>query len=174
MSELCREWEQSALKAEHHGVAVACCMRFGLVLGQDGALPMMLMPIRSGVGGPLESGQQWLSWIHIDDVVRAIAHLWSGRAEGAYNFTAHGSVTQHQFIAIAASVLNRPCWLRTPGLPVRLALGEQADLLIQGQRVAPVRLAAAGSVFRYPDLRHALASVASPAPEPRRGMQLPG
>jgi uncharacterized protein (TIGR01777 family) len=173
MSELCREWEQSALKAKHYGVAVAC-MRFGLVLGQNGALPMMLLPIRFGLGGPLGSGQQWLSWIHVDDVVRAIGHLWSGRAEEAYNFTAAGSVTQDQFSATAASVLNRPCCLRTPGLPVRLALGEQADLLLEGQRVAPVRLCAAGFVFRYPDLRQALASVDSPVQEPRHGMQSVG
>jgi uncharacterized protein (TIGR01777 family) len=75
MSDLCREWEAAAAGAVRHGVQVEC-MRFGLVLGEQGALPMMLLPIRLGIGGRLGSGRQWLSWIHIDDLVGGIAHRW--------------------------------------------------------------------------------------------------
>lgn len=169
MSDLCREWEDAAAGATQHGVPVEC-MRFGLVLGRQGALPMMLLPIRLGLGGRLGSGRQWLSWIHVDDVIGAIAHSWRhalGQAAapgavakpGATNFTTPGQVTQAAFSQIAARVWNRPCFMPTPGWPLRLALGEQADLLLEGQRVAPARLQREGFVFRYPDLAGALRSL---------------
>jgi uncharacterized protein (TIGR01777 family) len=158
MSDLCREWEQAASKAGADGVRVAR-MRFGLVLGTGGALPMMLLPIRLGLGGPLGGGRQWLSWIHVDDVVGAMAHLCRIDGEGAFNFTAPETLTQAQFSRVAANVLRRPCGFPTPGWPMRLALGEQADLLLEGQRVAPERLTASGYVFRHPALEGALRSV---------------
>lgn len=158
MSELCREWEAAAQGARAHGVAVAC-MRFGLVLGRQGALPMMLLPVRSGLGGALAGGNQWLSWIHVDDLIRALAHLCAEGGAGSYNFTAPDSVPQAQFSRVAATVLRRPYGLPTPGWPLRLALGEQADLLLEGQRVAPAKLLSAGFRFRYPQLDAALRSL---------------
>jgi hypothetical protein len=165
MSDLCREWEEAAHAAASHGVQVEC-MRFGLVLGRQGALPMMLLPIRLGLGGRLGSGCQWLSWIHVDDLVRAIGHRWrqaaGAHAEagvGATNFTAPECVSQLAFSQAAARILHRPCVLPTPAWPVRLALGEQADLLLEGQRVAPSRLEREGFVFRYPGIEEALRSV---------------
>jgi uncharacterized protein (TIGR01777 family) len=169
MSDLCREWEEAAHAAASHGVQVEC-MRFGLVLGQQGALPMMLLPIRLGLGGRLGSGRQWLSWIHVDDLVRAIAHRWRRAAAqrdadgfvagiGASNFTAPECVSQLAFSQAAARILHRPCVLPTPGWPMRLALGEQADLLLEGQRVVPARLEREGFVFRYPGIEEALRSV---------------
>lgn len=155
MSDLCREWEAAARGAEAYGVAVAC-MRFGLVLGRQGALPMMLLPVKLGLGGPLGGGQQWLSWIHVDDLIAGIAHLCRTQAGGAYNFTAPESVPQAQFNRVAASVLHRPYGLPTPGWPMRLLLGEQADLLLEGQRVVPARLLDSGFVFAYPRVREAL------------------
>lgn len=159
MSDLCREWEEAAQAAEAHGVRVAR-MRFGLVLGTQGALPMMLLPIKLGLGGPLGGGTQWLSWIHVDDLIGGIAHLCRGGGGGAYNFTAPEVVSQAQFSRTAASVLKRPYGFPTPGWPMRLALGEQADLLLEGQRVFPERLAAEGFVFRHPNLEGALRSLA--------------
>jgi uncharacterized protein (TIGR01777 family) len=159
MSDLCREWEQAAQGAAAHGVRVACT-RFGLVLGTQGALPMMLLPIKLGMGGPLGGGTQWLSWIHVDDVIGGIAHLCRAGGEGAYNFTAQESVTQAQFSRVAAKVLHRPYGFPTPGLPMRLLLGEQSDLLLEGQRVAPARLMRDGYVFRHPHLEGALRSLA--------------
>jgi uncharacterized protein (TIGR01777 family) len=168
MSELCREWEQAAGMAVRHGVQVEC-MRFGLVLGRAGALPMMLLPIRLGLGGPLGGGRQSLSWIHVDDVLGAIAHRWhmalhqrpqgAPASTGATNFTAPECVTQAAFSRTAARIWQRPCVLPTPGWPLRLALGEQADLLLEGQRVAPARLQREGYVFRYPGLAAALQSL---------------
>ncbi|GJJ05374.1 epimerase [Duganella rhizosphaerae] len=159
MSDLCREWEQAAQGAAAHGVRVACT-RFGLVLGTQGALPMMLLPIKLGLGGPLGGGAQWLSWIHVDDVIGGIAHLCRSGGAGVYNFTAPESLTQAQFSRVAASVLRRPFGFPTPGWPMRLVLGEQADLLLEGQRVAPARLVADGYAFRYPHLEGALRSLA--------------
>jgi uncharacterized protein (TIGR01777 family) len=165
MSDLCREWEEAAGEAAQSGVQVEC-MRFGLVLGKDGALPMMLLPIRLGLGGSLGGGRQWLSWIHVDDLVRAIAHRWrqalpakgEGR-RGATNFTAPECVSQAAFSRIAARIWHRPALIPTPGWPLRLALGEQADLLLEGQRVVPARLEREGFVFRYPGLAQALQSL---------------
>ncbi|MYN27516.1 TIGR01777 family oxidoreductase [Duganella levis] len=158
MSELCQEWEAAALAVEADGVKVAC-MRFGLVLGTQGALPMMLLPVKLGLGGPLGGGTQWLSWIHVDDLIGAMAHLCRTGGSGSYNFTAPESLTQAQFNRVAASVLHRPYGMPTPGWPMRLGLGEQADLLLEGQRVAPVRLLDSGFVFTYPELRQALSNL---------------
>ncbi|PXX43313.1 TIGR01777 family oxidoreductase [Undibacterium pigrum] len=159
MSELCQEWEHANQAASTYGVKVAR-MRLGVVLGQQGALGMMLLPIKLGLGGALGSGKQWQSWIHVHDVLRGIAHLWQHEAslplDSAYNFTTPGAVTQKQFSSIAASVLRRPSFFPTPGWPMRLMLGEQADLLLEGQRVVPAKLAEDGFVFDYPDLRSAL------------------
>ncbi|MEC5159737.1 MULTISPECIES: TIGR01777 family oxidoreductase [unclassified Janthinobacterium] len=160
MSQLCSEWEAAAQTATAHGVRVAC-MRLGLVFGLQGSLPLMMLPIKLGLGGPLGGGRQWLSWIHVDDVVRGVAHLMRlDDAGGAYNFTAPESLTQARFSQIAAAQAGRPSGLPTPGWPMRLALGEQADLLLEGQRVAPARLLAGGFAFRYPDVKSALQSVA--------------
>lgn len=165
MSDLCREWEAAAAGAVRHGVQVEC-MRFGLVLGEQGALPMMLLPIRLGIGGRLGSGRQWLSWIHIDDLIGGIAHRWkqalsdpSAPTCGATNFTAPIAVSQLEFSQAAARVWKRPCVIPTPGWPMRLALGEQADLLLEGQRVVPLRFAREGFEFTYPALETALRSL---------------
>ena len=159
MSDLCREWETVAQSAGAHGVKVAC-MRLGVVLGAKGALPMMLMPVKLGVGGPLGGGAQWLSWIHVDDVLRAIAHLCRTGHAGVFNFTAPEQVSQAQFSRVAAQVHRRPWGLPTPGFPMRWALGEQADLLLEGQRVAPHMLMRSGFEFAHPRLAGALKSLA--------------
>jgi uncharacterized protein (TIGR01777 family) len=167
MSDLCREWEEAARAAAGHGVQVEC-MRFGLVLGRGGALPMMLLPIRLGLGGKLGSGRQWLSWIHVEDLVRGMAHRWQqalmagtpgAGGTGATNFTAPECVSQAEFSRTAARIWHRPAIVPTPGWPMRLALGEQADLLLEGQRVVPARLEREGFVFRYPVLAQALRSL---------------
>jgi len=97
---------------------------------------MMLLPIKLGLGGPLGGGAQWLSWIHVDDVIGGIAHLCRVGDAGVFNFTAPESLSQAQFSRVAATVLLRPYGFPTPGWPMRLALGEQADLPLEGQRVS--------------------------------------
>ena len=167
MSRLCQAWEQAAEEALLHGVQVAC-LRFGLVLGRGGALPMLLLPVRLGLGGPLGSGSQWLSWVHIHDLLRAVAHAWQaldrspGKEPNFYNVTAPGAVRQRDFSRTAAAVLRRPAFMSTPGWPMRILLGEQSQLLLEGQRVIPARLQQEGFVFRYPQLQPALEHLAAP------------
>jgi len=168
MSQLCQRWEQAAQAAVAHGVQVAC-MRFGFVLGHQGSLPQLLIPISLGVGGRLGSGRQWLSWVHVHDLVRAMAHVWRVTesaaepvAAHAWNFTAPGALSQEEFTRVAASVLRRPCWMPTPAAPVKLLLGEQADLLLEGQRVVPQRLLQTGFRFTFPDTRSALTDLCRP------------
>jgi NAD dependent epimerase/dehydratase family enzyme len=128
---------------------------------------MMLLPIKLGLGGRLGSGRQWLSWIHLDDLLGAIAHRWrhavavpNGEARtGATNFTAPECVSQLEFSRTAARIWHRPSLVPTPAWPMRLALGEQADLLLEGQRVVPRRLEREGFVFRYPGIDAALRSL---------------
>jgi hypothetical protein len=127
---------------------------------------MMLLPFRLGVGGKVGRGSQWLSWIHVRDALRGMAHLWQtgSRSPGkhgvaAFNFTAPECVTQEQFSRAAAQVLRRPCLLPLPAWPMRLLLGEQADLLLEGQRVVPSGLQSSGFRFSYPNLQGALRSL---------------
>jgi uncharacterized protein (TIGR01777 family) len=166
MSQLCQDWEAAAQVATEYGVCVKCT-RFGMVLGHQGALPMMMLPIKLGLGGPLGTGNQWLSWIHIHDLLRGIAHLCQSSLQdnteqpgyGVYNFTAPEAVMQKEFSNIAGQVLRRPSAFPTPGEPMRFALGEQSDLLLEGQRVGPEHLEAEGFDFNYPDVRSALQSL---------------
>ncbi len=160
MASLCHDWEKVAQSAAQYGVTVAA-MRFGLVLGRGGPLPMMLLPIKLAMGGALGSGRQWQSWIHVEDLQRALAHLWRKYAAGesllpAYNFTAPETLTQLDFSKTAARILHRPCFIPMPAWPMRLLLGEQADLLLEGQRVVPKALLESGFQFRYPTLDVAL------------------
>ena len=163
MAKLCHAWEAASQSAEQYGVKVVR-MRFGLVLGHGGALPMLLLPIKLLLGGKLASGKQWLSWLHVDDLLGAIAHIWHlhqaddtrASVKPVYNFTAPEALTQFEFSKVAAKVLHRPCFFPTPGWPMRLMLGEQADLLLEGQRVAPANLLESGFTFNYPDAESAL------------------
>ncbi len=162
MSQLCQEWEQAAAQASQFGVPVRI-MRFGFVLGKHGSLPLMMLPVRLGLGGVLGSGRQWLSWIHVQDILRAMAFLWDKADQSpqvlALNFTAPEPVHQKQFMQTAATLLHRPCFMPLPALPVRVLLGEQSALLLEGQRVVPAKLTALGFHFAVPDLKSALANL---------------
>jgi uncharacterized protein (TIGR01777 family) len=166
MSALCREWEEAAREATAAGTSVGC-LRFGMVLGHDGAFPRMLMPILLGLGGRLGRGNQWLPWVHVEDAVAAIAHATRTLSEApassarTYNVVAPGTVTQDGFGREAAEVWRRPYGIPMPAWPIRLALGEQADLLLEGQRAVPTRLHAEGFEFRYANLRDALRALRS-------------
>jgi uncharacterized protein len=165
MSQLCQQWEAVANSITEHNVQLII-MRFGLVLGAQGALPMMLMPVKLGLSGRLGHGSQWISWIHINDLLAAINHLIqqnnsikqddSKQKTAIYNFTAPEAVTQLSFHKVAADILHRPCIIPTPSWILRLVLGEQADLLLEGQRVFPANLLSSGFKFSYPELKQAL------------------
>ncbi len=156
-SMLCQQWEQAANAAERLGIRTVT-LRLGVVLGRDdGALPALARPVRMGLGAIIGTGSQWTSWIHIDDSVRLIEFcLDSAVLRGAVNAVAPGAVTHRAFQQQLAATLRRPLWLRIPGPLLRAALGERAQLLVDGQRVVPARASAAGFQFRYHDLGTAL------------------
>ena len=159
VSEICQRWEAAARTATSHDVPLAL-LRFGLVLGHQGILPMMRMPFLFGLGGRIGSGEQAVSWVHIEDVLGIIADLMTNSdprsVEGVYNVTAPQPVTQNEFAQTLARVLRRPSVLAVPATLIRIALGEQAVVVLEGQRVYPVRLQQRGYHFRFPQLEAAL------------------
>ena len=157
LATVCKKWEEEALKAEKLGIHVVA-LRLGVVLASDGgALQKMLMPYRFFAGGPAGNGRQWLSWIHIEDLTKIIQYsLNNNTLEGPVNATAPQPVTNRDFSRILGEVLHRPSWLPVPGAIMRLAFGEMADMLLNGQRVVPEKLLRSGFEFQYPDLRQAL------------------
>ncbi|WP_428033621.1 TIGR01777 family oxidoreductase [Amphritea sp.] len=160
---LCKRWESEALKAQSMGVRV-CLIRTGVVLGDGGALAKLLPAFKLGLGGPVARGDQWMSWIHMDDQIEVISMMLTHpEFHGAYNLTAPEAVTNNTFSKTLAGVLSRPCWLRVPAVVLDLMLGEGSELLLKGQRVYPKRLLDAGYKFAYPDLTTALNQVLEPA-----------
>lgn len=155
LSGVVRDWEAAAASIPARRRAV---LRFGIVLDRDGgALPLMLLPFRLFAGGPLGSGEQWMSWIHRQDLVRLILYVLDHEAmSGVINATAPQPVQNREFAQAAAEVLHSFAWLKAPGAPLRLALGEMSALLLEGQRVLPAKALEAGFRFRYPDIRSAL------------------
>ncbi|MGY3911466.1 TIGR01777 family oxidoreductase [Aeromonas piscicola] len=160
--QLCQQWETLAREARSNRTRV-CIVRIGLVLGTDGgALPRMLTPYRLGLGGPMGSGQQIMSWIHIQDLVRAMLFLLEhGECDGIFNGTAPQPVSNREFSQRLASALHRPHIFFVPVPLLQLLMGEAADLLLTGQKVLPARLQEAGFHFTYPDLPQALANLLS-------------
>ncbi|PIF92101.1 uncharacterized protein (TIGR01777 family) [Acidovorax sp. 62] len=167
MSELCVRWEQAAAQATALGIRQVV-LRLGVVLGPGGALPPLLRPIRLGLGGRMGSGQQVMSWIHRDDVLTLITTALLGTPnspqnspsmQGIYNATAPEPVPQATFARTAGQLLHRPVWLPVPAAPLRWALGEMAQLFVDGQNVVPARLQREGFAFAYPGLREALRSL---------------
>ena len=156
-AELCKDWEEAALAAERHSVRV-CLLRTGLVLSNSGGLlGKMLLPFKLGLGARLGSGRQWMSWIHIEDYVASVLRLLGNdQMRGPFNMTSPQPVTNAEFTRTLAKSLHRPAVLFAPEPVLRLAMGERAALLLEGQRVLPARLVAAGGQFRYSDLAGAL------------------
>lgn len=154
---LCQQWESLAQQARGPRTRV-CIVRIGLVLGPDGgALPKLLPPYRFGLGGPMGSGRQVMSWIHIQDLVRAMLFLLEhDECDGIFNGTAPQPVDNRTFSQSLARSLHRPHLLCVPAGALRLLLGEAADLLLTGQHVLPTRLQQAGFHFTYPELPQAL------------------
>jgi len=159
-SDLCRTWERAAQDAEALGVRV-CRIRIGIVLAADGgALAQMKPPFQLGLGGPLGSGRQWMSWIHRDDLVRLILWLLAGPVRsGAYNATAPEPATNRDFARALAGSLHRPAVLAMPAPVVKLLVGEMSHLLLTGQRVVPTRALREGFAFTFPELTAALRQV---------------
>ncbi|HEX7181984.1 MAG TPA: TIGR01777 family oxidoreductase [Thermoanaerobaculia bacterium] len=157
LADVCKEWEASTAEVEALGVRRAL-LRTGVVLArQGGALPPITLPFRLMAGGPIGDGRQWFPWIHLADEVGAIRFLLEREdARGPFNLAAPNPVTNLELTRLLGRVLRRPSFLPAPGFALRLALGEKADMLLQGQRAVPARLLELGYVFRYPDPEAAL------------------
>lgn len=163
LARVAKDWESEALAAKDLGSRVVL-IRTGIVLARDGgALQSMLLPFRLGLGGPVASGKQWMSWISIQDFCSLILHAIDRPAvEGPVNGTAPKPVQNRDFAGALGRVLGRPAFLPTPAFALRLLLGEMADpLLIQGQRVLPKRAMDSGFRFAHPEIDGALTSVLS-------------
>lgn len=161
-AQLCKAWEEAARGAEHAGVRV-CLLRTGLILSKDGGLlGNMLLPFRLGLGARLGDGEQWMSWVHIDDYVAMVLKLLHDpQASGPYNMTAPNPVTNAEFTSTLAVTLGRPAPFAAPAALLRLGMGERATLLLEGQRVLPKRMQAAQYRFAHPDLANALRNLLS-------------
>lgn len=161
LAEVCRDWERIALEVATISRVVR--VRSGLVLGRGGgALPPMALPFRLFVGGPVGSGTQYLSWIHIDDWVAMVRWaLHTDAVCGAINLTAPAPVTNTEFAHALGRALHRPAFMRTPAFALRVLLGDEMaeTLVLGGQRVLPVRAAAMGFAFKHGALDSALRAV---------------
>jgi uncharacterized protein (TIGR01777 family) len=154
-----KDWEEAARLAEPLGIRVVS-LRFGVVLGHGGALGKLLLPFRLGVGGRLGSGRQWMSWIHVDDVVSLIQFaMETSELRGAINATAPDPVTNDEFTRRLAGALHRPAIFPVPALALKLVLGEMSEVLLDSQRVFPAAAQAAGFTFHYTGLSAALTHI---------------
>lgn len=157
---LAKDWEAEAKEAEKKGCRVVIT-RFGIVLGEKGgALGQMIPLFNKYVGGPLGSGKQWFSWIHMEDLTRAFLFLLEHpEISGPVNFTAPNPVRNKELAQWLGRIMGRPAFLPAPGFMLRLVLGEFGSILLEGQRVLPQKLMQAGFQFSYPEIDRALRQV---------------
>lgn len=156
-SQLCQQWEQQAHAIENLGIRT-CYLRTGIVLGKGGgALAKMLFPFKMGLGGPIGDGKQWMSWIHLDDIVGLIRYAVENETiKGPLNGTAPTPVMNNTFSKTLAKVLKRPAFLPMPAFAVKLLFGQMGEeLLLSGQRVVPEKALNSGYEFKYKELESA-------------------
>lgn len=157
LAEVCQGWEASTSILEEMGIR-RLVIRIGLVLSpKGGLLPLLALPFRLFIGGKIGSGNQYLSWIHIQDIVGSIKYLISDpKHQGIYNLTAPNPVTNRIFSELLGKTLHRPSWLPVPAPVLKIALGEAATLALDGKPVFPTKLLKAGYQFQFPDLDNCL------------------
>ena len=157
LAEVCQAWEREASRAEALGLRVVR-LRIGMVLaGDGGALARMLPPFRAFVGGRLGNGRQWMSWIHRGDLTGLVVEALANEGyRGAVNATAPQPVRNREFVAALGRVLVRPAAFPVPGVVLRVAFGEMADMLLTGQRVLPRAAERLGYRWQYPEVLGAL------------------
>ncbi|XP_020571818.1 epimerase family protein SDR39U1 homolog, chloroplastic isoform X2 [Phalaenopsis equestris] len=161
LAEVCREWEAKALEVDKD--VRLLLIRVGIVLGQDGgALAKMIPLFRTFAGGPLGSGKQWFSWIHIDDLVSLIYEaLRNPSYKGVINGTAPNPVRLSEMCDQLGEVMGRPSWLPVPDFVLKAVLGEGASIVLEGQKVIPVKARELGFKFKYPFVKDALRDIVS-------------
>jgi uncharacterized protein len=159
LADVCRAWEAEALKAEAFGIRVVR-VRIGIVLdSRGGALQKMLPPFKMGVGGKMGSGKQWMSWIHIDDLVGIFRCALEQRVPGVMNGAAPYPVVNDEFTRTLAAALHRPAIFPVPEFALKLLFGEMSEVLFASQRLAPKAAEQAGYRYRFPQLSGALADI---------------
>ncbi|WOX04996.1 TIGR01777 family oxidoreductase [Microbulbifer pacificus] len=162
-AELCRDWETATLPLQRAGICVGI-MRTAIVLStRGGALPEMLPAFRLGVGGPMGSGEHWMSWIHEEDIVGLMLHAIDRQLCVPFNACAPEPVTNNSFSRLLAKQLHRPSLLRTPAWILKLIFGEMAtELLLASQRMEPRTALDSGYSFQFPTLEKAFADLLGP------------
>ena len=157
LSRVGKDWEHEAFEAEKKSIRVVAA-RFGVVLGRSGgALKQMQTPFKWFVGGPMGSGRQWFSWIHISDLMAGLMFMLENpKIQGPVNLCSPAPVTSGELARTLGAVLGRPAVIPAPSFALRLILGEFADTLLASQRAIPEKLLASGFVFRFSDLKDAL------------------
>ncbi|MBC6432555.1 TIGR01777 family protein [Nostoc sp. HG1] len=159
LAQVCQIWEAEATKVKDAGVRLVI-LRFGIVLGNGGALDKMITPFKLFAGGPIGSGRQWFSWIHVDDLVSLILEaLTKPEIEGVYNCTAPNPVRMADLSQTLGQVMNRPSWLPVPGFAIEALLGDGAMVVLEGQKVIPKRPLETGFEYKYPNLQSALTQI---------------
>lgn len=160
LATLCVDWEDEAQKAAQKGARVVVT-RFGIVLGKTGgALGQMIPAFKRFVGGPLGSGSQWFSWIHMEDLLNAFMFVFDHMdVQGPVNLCSPNPVRNKDLAKVLGTVLSRPSFLKTPAFMLRMVLGEFGSVLLEGQKVIPAKLLEHGFSFRYPEIAGALQEV---------------
>ncbi|ODH01850.1 epimerase [Nostoc sp. KVJ20] len=159
LAQVCQAWEAEARKVKDAGVRLVI-LRFGIVLGNGGALGKMIPPFKLFAGGPIGSGRQWFSWIHVDDLVSLILEaLTKPEIEGVYNATAPNPVRMADLSQTLGEVMNRPSWLPVPAFAIEALLGDGAIVVLEGQQVIPKRTLETGFEYKYPNLQSALTQI---------------
>ncbi|CAN1125437.1 Epimerase family protein SDR39U1 homolog, chloroplastic [Linum perenne] len=159
LAEVCREWEATAFQVNND--VRLTLIRIGVVLGKDGgALAKMIPLFKMFAGGPLGSGQQWFSWIHLDDIVNLIYEaLVNPSYKGVINGTAPNPVRLGEMCKQLGGVLGRPSWLPVPDFALKAVLGEGAIVVLEGQKVVPGKAKELGFRFKYPYVKDALKTI---------------
>jgi uncharacterized protein (TIGR01777 family) len=160
LARIASEWEGEALKAQEKGARVVIT-RFGIVLGEKGgALGQMIPLFKKFIGGPIGSGKQWFSWIHIKDLAEAFVFLMKHpEISGPVNICAPNPVRNKNLAKALGKALHRPSFMPAPGFMIKLVLGEFGSVILEGQRVIPKRLLDSGFTFQYPDIDKALRTI---------------
>ncbi len=159
LASVCQTWESAAQLVKEADVRLVI-LRLGIVLGNGGALGKMITPFKLFAGGPLGSGKQWFSWVHLDDVVDLILQaLTKPDMEGVYNATAPNPVRMAELCNTMGKIMNRPSWLPVPAFALEALLGDGAIVVLEGQQVLPNRTLSTGYKYQYPDLQSALVTI---------------
>jgi uncharacterized protein (TIGR01777 family) len=160
LARIALEWEGGALKAREKGARVVIT-RFGIVMGEKGgALSQMIPLFKKYIGGPIGSGKQWFSWVHIKDLAEAFVFLLKHpEISGPVNVCSPNPVRNKDLAKALGKALHRPSFIPAPGFMVKLVLGEFGSVILEGQKVIPRRLLENGFVFQYADINKALQSI---------------